>query len=207
MLVDLINGGINDLIAESTSLLCKFASSMYIFLPYSLPPNFHTSFRSLTGVELRGPSNFGNRPPRDSTNLPSHLDQLGLARDDSAVLDGRSVGTSNVSVDRQVPVKVRKDLLGTRDIPPVAHQIADDGEHADELDACLLHAGVGRVADELGVSAASFDVGEDGVALGAERQSEEGGADIGGDTGDDDLLLAGGLDGGAEIGVVPSTVV
>ena len=145
--------------------------------------------------------------PKIPRNSSSHLDQLSLTRDDGAVLDGRSLGTSNVSVDRQVLVKVRKDLLGTRDIPPVAHQIADDGEHADELDACLLHAGVGRVADELGVSAASFDVGEDGVALSAERQSEEGGADVGGDAGDDDLLLAGGLDGGAEIGVVPSTVV
>ena len=117
------------------------------------------------------------------------------------------MATSNVTVDREVPVKVGQNLLGTRDVPPVTHQVTDDGEHADELDACLLHAGVGRVADELGVGAASLDVGEDGVTLGAERESEEGGADIGGDTGDDDLLLAGGLDGGAEIGVVPGTVV
>ena len=136
-----------------------------------------------------------------------HLDQLSLTRDNSAVLNSRRMGTSNVSVDREVPIKVRKDLLGTRSIPPVAHQITHDGEHADEPNACLLHAGVGRIADKLGVSAASLDVGKDRVTLSAERQSEESGADIGSDTGDDDLLLAAGLDGGAEIGVVPSTAV
>jgi hypothetical protein len=72
------------------------------------------------------------------------------------------------------------------------------------LDTSFLHAGVGSVTDELGRSAGSFDVGEDRVTFSAQRQGEECGTDIGDDTGNDDLLLARGFDGGAELGVVPS---
>lgn len=135
----------------------------------------------------------------------SHLDQFRLSRDDRPVLNRRGMAPSNVSIDGQVPVQVGQDLLGTRDVPPVTHKITDNCEHADELHAGLLHAGVGCVADELRVGTGSLDVGEDRVALCAQREREERGAHIGGDTGDDDLLLSGGFDGGAEVRVVPST--
>ena len=141
-------------------------------------------------------------PPRD---YYSSLDQLRLAGNQSAVGDGRGMSPGNVSVDGQEPVQEGQDFLGTRGVPPVAHQIADDREHADELDTRLLHAGVGSVADERRVSAAGLDVGEDGVTFSTEREGEESGADIGSDSGNDDLLLASGLDGGAELRVVPCT--
>lgn len=111
--------------------------------------------------------------------------------------------TGKHSVDRHVAVKVRQDLGGTGGVPPVPHEVANDGEERDELDAGTFHAGVCRIADELSGGTGTLDVGEDGVTLGAEREGEEGGADISDNTGDDDLLLSGGLDGGAELLVVP----
>jgi hypothetical protein len=111
------------------------------------------------------------------------------------------------TVDREVLVKEGHDLLGTRSSTPITHKIADNREERDELDTCLLHAGVGRVADEFRVGSRGFDVGKDRVAFGAEGKSEEGSADIGGDTCDDDLLLAGGFDGGLKFRVVPGTVI
>jgi hypothetical protein len=110
---------------------------------------------------------------------------------------------SKHAIHGKVAVQVRQNLLSTRSRTPIAHQVADNREQADQLDARLLHAGVGRVADQLRGRAGALDVGEDGVALGAQRQGEESGADIGHDAGDDDLLLAGCLDGGAELLVVP----
>lgn len=44
------------------------------------------------------------------------------------------------------------------------------------------------------------------VTLSPEREREESSAHISSDTSDDDLLLAGSLDGFAELGVVPSTI-
>lgn len=110
---------------------------------------------------------------------------------------------SKHTIHGKVTIQVRQNLLSTRSSAPIAHQIADNREQADQLDTCLLHAGVGRVTDELRGRARALDVGEDGVALGAQRQGEEGGADVGYDAGDDDLLLSGGFDGGAEFLVVP----
>ncbi len=107
------------------------------------------------------------------------------------------------TVDGQVLVKERKDLSSTRSCTPVTHEIAYNCEEADKLDASLLHAGVGGVADELRGGTGTFDVGKDGITLGAQRKSKEGCADVGDNTGDDDLLLAGGFYGGAEFGVVP----
>ena len=110
---------------------------------------------------------------------------------------------SKHTIHGQIAVKVRQNFLSTRSSSPIAHQVADNREQADELDARLLHARVGRVADQLRGRARALDVGEDGVALGAQRKGEEGGAHISDDAGDDDLLLAGGLDGGAELLIVP----
>jgi len=113
------------------------------------------------------------------------------------------VAASQHTVGGKVLVKVGEELLSTGGVAPVAHEVAGDAEHANELDASLLHARVGSIADKTRVGTGSLNVGEDGVALGAEGEGKEGGADIGGDTGNDDLLLAGSLDGLAEFGVVP----
>lgn len=107
------------------------------------------------------------------------------------------------TVDREVLVQERQNLLGTRSSTPITHEIADNSKHGHKLHTRLLHARVGSVANKLRVGARGLDVGKDGVSLGAQGESKEGGAHVGGDTGNDDLLLARGLDGGLEFWVVP----
>jgi hypothetical protein len=109
------------------------------------------------------------------------------------------------AINRQIGVKVRQNLLRTRGIAPVSHQIANNGEERDQLHARSLHTGVGCVAYKFGVRTRTLDVGEDAVALSTQSECEERSADVGCDTGDDDLLLAGCFDGGAEFGVIPGT--
>jgi hypothetical protein len=116
------------------------------------------------------------------------------------------VSPGKIPINRQVTIEIRDQLSSTRGVPPVPHQIADNGEQANKLDASLLHAGVGNVTDKRRSSAGGLDVGEDRVAFSAERESKEGGADVGCDAGDDDLGLVGGFDSGAEFGIVPGAV-
>jgi hypothetical protein len=111
-----------------------------------------------------------------------------------------------LSINRHILIQKRQDLLGARRIPPIAHQITHNGEQTVHLDARARHLCVGRVAHERRGRAGRFDVGEDGVACGAQREREEGGADVGGYAGEDDLFFAGGFDGGTEGGVVPCAV-
>ena len=56
---------------------------------------------------------------------------------------------------------------------PIPHQVADDGEEADELDAGACHPVVGDVPDEFRCGARGFHVGPDAVAFGAEGEGEE----------------------------------
>lgn len=113
------------------------------------------------------------------------------------------MSTSKSAPDRVVSVKPRDHLLGTRDGAPVAHEVADDGEQADNLDTSAGHAVVGDVTDKSRVGTRGLGVGPDGVALSAKRESEEGGADVGGDTSEDDLGLAVAADNVSELLVVP----
>lgn len=112
---------------------------------------------------------------------------------------------SQLSINRHILVQVRQHLLSTGGVAPIAHQVTHNREQAVQLNTCAGHLVVGSVADELGGGTRGFDVGEDGVAGGAEGEGQEGGADVGGDAGKDDLFLAGGFDGGAELWVVPGT--
>jgi hypothetical protein len=105
-----------------------------------------------------------------------------------------------LSINRHILIQKWQDLLGPRRVSPIAHQITHNGEQTVHLDARARHLCVGRVAHERRGRAGRFDVGEDGVACGAQREREEGGAD------EDDLLFAGGFDGGAEGGVIPCAV-
>lgn len=154
------------------------------------------------------PTNHHNNPDAvhdllddNGTVLPG--DQASLTRNDSAVLNSRSVAPGKHAVNRQVLVEVGQDLASTGSRAPIAHKIANNGEQADKLDTSSLHAGVGGVADELSSGAGAFDVGKDRVAFSAERKSEESSAHIRDDAGDDDLLLAGCFDCSAELSVVP----
>lgn len=141
----------------------------------------------------------------DENRTISPSNKLNFTRNVRPVIKSRSVMPSKHTIDGEIRVQERQDLLSTRSAAPVSHQVADNGEERDELYASLLHARVRRVADKLGVRARSLDVCEDGVALGAEGKSEEGGADVGGDACYDDLLFAACFDGGLKLGVVPGT--
>ena len=112
---------------------------------------------------------------------------------------------SKNTIDRHVLVKVRQNLLSTRGVAPVAHQVANNSEERVHLDTSSRHLVVGRIADEFSGSAGSLNIGEDGVACSTEGQGEESSADVGGDTGEDDLLLARGFDSSTELRVIPGT--
>ncbi|KAI6773986.1 hypothetical protein HG531_000835 [Fusarium graminearum] len=111
---------------------------------------------------------------------------------------------SHVTSDVEVLSEPRVDLLGTGGVAPIPHQLANDGEQADNLDTSVAHAVVGNIADERSGGTGSLNVGPDRVACVTERQGEECGTDIGGDTSEDDLGLVGGLDSLLEFFAVPS---
>lgn len=137
----------------------------------------------------------------------SYSDQARFTINDRSVLNSGRMGTCHHSVNRQVPIQVWKQLQRTRCVPPVPHQITDDAEQRDELHACLLHAQVGSVTNECRGGARGLDVGKNRVTFSAEREREEGRADVCDNTGNDDLGLVRCFDGGAEFGIVPSTVI
>ena len=89
---------------------------------------------------------------------------------------GGTVAASKVSVKGHVPVEPGDELQGAGAGPPVAHQVAGDGEEADDVDAGLLHLGVCHVADQGRGGARGLVVGPDAVAFGSERSGEECGA-------------------------------
>ena len=70
-----------------------------------------------------------------------------------------------------IPREVRLDpghslLNRRRQIPPIPHQVAEDGEQSHEVHACSLHARIGSIAVERSGGGAGFDVGEDRVPRG-----------------------------------------
>lgn len=133
----------------------------------------------------------------------ARLDEGVLTGQDGAVGDSGGVGAGKEAPDGVVDVQPGDELLGTGGVAPVAHEVADNGEQADNLDTGVGHAVVGDVADESRVGARGLGVGPDGVALLTQGQSQEGGADVGGDTGHDDLGSVVRADGLAELLVVP----
>lgn len=80
------------------------------------------------------------------------------------------------SGSRNLLVQVGQNLVQTRGVPPVAHQVGDDAKRAHEGDASLLHAtvGIGCQLDVKGT--AGLGVGKDLVSIVDERESQEGGA-------------------------------
>lgn len=134
--------------------------------------------------------------------LRTYLQAL-LTIHNSSVGNRSLVSASHIAPDREVSVQPGDHLLGTRGVPPVPHEIASNGEQAHGVHASLGHSVVGDVADKLRGGSGRLDVGPDGIASLTERKSQEGGADVGRDAGNDDLLLLGGLDSVAELLVVP----
>lgn len=139
------------------------------------------------------------RPPEQDPPLLQVL----RARDDGTVLDSRDVAAGQVAVGGHVPVEPGEELDGAGGLAPVAHEVADDAEERDHLDAGALHAAVGDVADQGGGGPRGLDVGPDAVPGVAQGQRGKGSAHVRHDAGQDHLLLARRLDGLAELGVVP----
>ena len=80
---------------------------------------------------------------------------------------------SKSAINRVVLSQERQDFDNTRSVAPVPHEIAHDAEQADKLDACVSHAVVGNIADELGGGAGSLDIGPHAVAVLAKGEGAE----------------------------------
>jgi hypothetical protein len=159
--------------------------------------------------------------PYSQQHSPSHTPHLSLILDlnhNRSILPGNqlnltgynrtrmhrcSMVSCQLSIHGHVLIQERHHLFGTRGVAPIAHEITHNSKERVHLHTSARHLIIGRVAYERSGRARGFDVGEDGVAGGAEGEREEGGADVGGYASDDDLFLACGFDGGAEFGVVP----
>jgi hypothetical protein len=114
---------------------------------FSTPTTFLQLFPSVSRISATPLSPY-RRPAKHSLALH----KTALSRNDSTILNSGCVSPCEITVNRHVTVKIRQNLSGTGGVPPVPHQITDNREQADKLDTSLLHAGVGRVADELGGS-------------------------------------------------------
>ena len=66
-----------------------------------------------------------------------------------------------------------QNLSRARCVPPVAHQVAHDAEHADELHSRGLHAHIRCFGDEMRRNPAGFDVGPDRVTFCTEGEGSE----------------------------------
>ena len=86
------------------------------------------------------------------------------------------MGSRHVPVHGQVLVKERQQLQASGRVPPVTHEVHDNGKESLEDDAGVLHSAICVVGESPGESTAGFGVGEDGVAFGAEGEREEFGA-------------------------------
>lgn len=109
----------------------------------------------------------------------------------------------DIRIRRKPLIQPRNDLLRAGRSAPIAHQITHDRKQRDELHARIPHPIIRHIPNEGGRGAASLDVGPDGVALCAEGEGEEGGADVGGDASDDDLAPPRRADLLPKLGVVP----
>jgi hypothetical protein len=139
------------------------------------------------------------------SQLPPLSDQPRLPRDQTPIPYRRPMSPRQIPITRHILIQIRQHLQTPRRIPPITHQIHRDTEQAHKLHTRGLHAHIRRVSHQSSGSARSLDVGENGVALGAQGEGEERRADVGCDASDDDLRLVGCFDGGAEVGVVPGT--
>jgi hypothetical protein len=177
-----------------------------ILLPYQPPFLNHPCSRQLPQSHTTQTAHFhfyalflnNNRSilARDQTNLTRYY---------RPSLHCRSMMSCQLTINWHILVQVWQELFGTRSVAPVTHQITYDCEERVHLHASTRHLRVGSVTYERRGGTRGFDVGEDGVAGGAQGEGEEGCADVGGYTGKDDLFLAGRFDGGTEFGVVPGT--
>lgn len=109
----------------------------------------------------------------------------------------------HIPISRQIRIQPRQNLRTTRLPPPITHKIHNNSKDALQHHPRRDHPIISISSQFIRKGTARLRVGEDGVALGAQRQGQELGADVRGDAGEDDLGFILGADGGAEVGVVP----
>lgn len=85
--------------------------------------------------------------PMDMLVLPRDSRQQVLPFKQCAILDGGAVAPREHAVGRVVLVQPGEHLGGAGGVAPVAHQVADDVEEGDDVDAGLLELCVCDVAD------------------------------------------------------------
>jgi hypothetical protein len=114
------------------------------------------------------------------------------------------MGSSDECIGRQILVKEGQHLGRSRSVAPVTHQVRSDSEGRKNVNASSAHTVV-RLGRGLGVEGpASVRVDENGVTCLKKRKGDKDNTNIGGDTGDENLLLSSGLDSISKVGVVPS---
>lgn len=114
----------------------------------------------------RGPSQRSHRPGGTYQRNTRVSSRLHMSNGQTKYEEG---GTSSL-------IQPRQNLSRARRVPPVAHQVAHDAEHADELHSRGLHAHIRRVGNEMRRGPAGFDVGPDRVTFCAEGEGSECGA-------------------------------
>ena len=83
------------------------------------------------------------------------------------------MGPGHVPIDRQVLIQERQQLQASGRVPPITHQVHDDGKESLKDDARALHPPIGVIREPLRECAAGFGVSKDGVAFGTEGEREE----------------------------------
>ena len=128
-------------------------------------------------------STFGHiRRWQSSTSAPSLrvgvelVGDLLLAGVQSTIRYRAGMSPSDDAVDGEEPVDERQHLGRARSVSPITHEVAEDGEHRDDVDASTGHTVVSIVADELRGGSRGLDVGPDTVALLPQRIGQESGA-------------------------------
>ena len=76
----------------------------------------------------------------------------------------RLVMPSHKAIGWQILIRKRKNLQAARRVPPVMHEVHNDGEHALQNDASIFHTPICVRRELIREGAAGFGVGEDGVA-------------------------------------------
>lgn len=75
-------------------------------------------------------------------------------------------------------VEIGQQLGRARGVSPVAHQVADDGEHGQDMHSVGTHAVVRVVRDALVEASRGFGICVDGVSLRTKGECEECSADL-----------------------------
>lgn len=119
---------------------------------------------------------------QSSTSVPSLrvgvelVGDLLLAGVQSTIRYRAGMSPGDDAVDGEEPVDERQHLGRAGSVSPITHEVAEDGEHRDDVDTSTGHTVVRIVTNELRGGSRGLDVGPDTIALLPERIGQESGA-------------------------------